>query len=203
QRCEACGAFAYPAREACPSCLSPNLAFAHAPCQGTHLPQTTPPLASDVYFRQRARGRIGLLELDRGPTIAAHLHADCAEGAPVRMSFQLDKSGQAVAFARPEGETPNTADDRQWREMTSDPKFRRVLVTNGRSVIGQEAVAALKVAGAKTVFVGVAEPWRAFAGEALLRGQEGIEVVTLDAADEKSASDLAADIGGQNDRLGN
>ena len=54
------------------------------------------------------------------------------------------------------------ADDKQWREMTADPKFRRVLVTNGRSVIGQEAVAALKAAGAKTVFVGIAEPWRPF-----------------------------------------
>ena len=65
------------------------------------------------------------------------------------------------------------ADDKQWREMTADPKFRRVLVTNGRSVIGQEAVAALKAAGAKTVFVGVAEPWRPFAGEKLLRSQDG------------------------------
>jgi NAD(P)-dependent dehydrogenase (short-subunit alcohol dehydrogenase family) len=95
------------------------------------------------------------------------------------------------------------ADDRQWREMTADPKFRRVLVTNGRSVIGQEAAAALKAAGARTVFVGVAEPWRPFAGENLLRGQEGIEVVTLDAADEKSATDLAADIGGKVDILVN
>ncbi|XUJ33515.1 SDR family NAD(P)-dependent oxidoreductase [Bradyrhizobium japonicum] len=95
------------------------------------------------------------------------------------------------------------ADDKQWREMTADPKFRRVLVTNGRSVIGQEAVAALKAAGAKTVFVGIAEPWRPFAGEQLLRGQDGIEIVTLDAADEKSAADLAADIGGKVDILVN
>ena len=93
------------------------------------------------------------------------------------------------------------ADDRQWREMTADPKFRRVLVTNGRSLIGQEAVAALKAAGAKTVFVGVSEPWRPFAGEQLLRGQAGIEIVTLDAADEKSTTDLAADIGGKVDIL--
>ena len=51
------------------------------------------------------------------------------------MSFQLDKSGQAVAFAQPERETTNMTDDRQWREMTADPKFRRVLVTNGRSLV--------------------------------------------------------------------
>jgi NAD(P)-dependent dehydrogenase (short-subunit alcohol dehydrogenase family)/uncharacterized OB-fold protein len=203
QRCEACGTFAYPAREACPSCLSSGLAFVDAPRRGLLLAETTARVPSDVYFRERAPWRAGLVKMDCGPTIVAHLHGDCTEGAPVRMSLQLDKSGQAVAFARPEGETPNMADDRQWREMTADPKFRRVLVTNGRSVIGQEAVAALKAAGAKTVFVGVAEPWRPFAGEEQLRGQEGVKVVTLDGADEKSAADLAADIGGKVDILVN
>src|SRR6185369_921825 len=195
QRCEACGSFAYPAREACPSCLSAGLSFVDAPRRGILLAETTARVPSDVYFRERAPWRIGLVKMDCGPTIVAHLHADCTEGAPVRMSLQLDKSGQAVAFARPEGETPNMADDRQWREMTADPKFRRVLVTNGRGAIGQETAAALKAAGAKTVFVGIAEPWRPFAGEKLLRGQEGIEVVALDGTDEKSATDLAADIG--------
>src|ERR1700756_1170039 len=201
QRCQACGAFAYLAREACPACLSAGLAFVDAPRGGALLAETTARVPSDVYFRERAPWRIGLVKMDCGPTIVAALHAECAEGAPVRMSFQLDKSGQAVAFARPEGETPNMADDRQWREMTADPKFRRVLVTNGRSMIGQEAVAALKAAGAKTVFVGVAEPWRPFVGEAQLRGQEGIEIISLDASDEKSCADLAADIGGKVDIL--
>ena len=203
QRCSSCETFCYPAREACPSCLSVGLAFVDAPRRGVLLAETTARVPSDVYFRERAPWRAGLVKMDCGPLIVAHLHADCKEDAPVRMSFQLDKSGQAIAFARPEEETPNMADDRQWREMTADPKFRRVLVTNGRSVIGQEAAAALKAAGAKTVFVGVAEPWRPFAGEALLRGQDGIEIVPLDASDEKSAADFAADIGGKVDILVN
>jgi NAD(P)-dependent dehydrogenase (short-subunit alcohol dehydrogenase family)/uncharacterized OB-fold protein len=203
QRCESCGAFAYPAREACPSCLSSALIFADAPRRGMLLAETTARVPSDVYFRERAPWRIGLVRMECGPVIVAHLHADCEEGAPVQMSFQLDRSGQAVAFARPEGETPNMADDRQWREMTADPKFRRVLVTNGRSVVGQEAVAALKAAGAKTVFVGVAEPWRPFSGETQLRSLDDVEIVPLDAADEKSVSDLTADIGGKVDILVN
>ncbi|MBR0751054.1 SDR family NAD(P)-dependent oxidoreductase [Bradyrhizobium jicamae] len=203
QCCEACGTFCYPAREACPSCLSSGLAFVDAPRRGTLLSETTARVPSDVYFRERAPWRAGLIKMDCGPIIIAHLHADCVETAAVLMSFQLDKSGQAVAFARPEGETPNMADDRQWRELTADPKFRRVLVTNGRSVVGQEAAMALKAAGAKTVFVGIAEPWRPFPGESALRGHEGIEIVALDAADEKSVNDLAADIGGKVDILVN
>ena len=197
QRCGACGTYCYPAREACPSCLSSTLVFVDAPRRGTLHSETTVRVPSDVYFRERAPWRVGLVKMECGPVIVAHLHADCEEGAGVKMSFQLDRSGQAVAFASPEKETPNMADDRQWREMTADPKFRRVLVSNGRSAVGQETVAALKSAGAKTIFVGVAEPWRPFAGEKLLRAQEGIEIVPLDVADEKSVTDLAADIGGK------
>ena len=203
QRCGACGAFCYPARDACPACLSADLVFADAPRRGTLLSETTLHVPADVHFRERAPWRVGLVAMECGPKLVTHLHADCEEGRPVVMSFQLDKSGQAVAFAHPERETPNMADDRQWREMTADPKFRRVLVTNGRSIVGQEVVAALKAAGASIVFVGVAEPWKPFRGEEALRALEGVEIVPLDIGDEKSVADLAADIGGKVDILVN
>jgi NAD(P)-dependent dehydrogenase (short-subunit alcohol dehydrogenase family)/uncharacterized OB-fold protein len=203
QRCGACGTFAYPAREACPSCLSVDLPFTDAPRRGTLLTETTVHVPTDVHFRERAPWRIGLIAMECGPTVLAHLHADCEERKPVTLSWQLDKAGQAVAFARPEHETPNMSDDRQWREMTADPKFRRVLVTNGRSAVGEAAVAALKAAGASLVFVGVAEPWKPFPGEARLRAIEGVEVVRLDVGDETSVKDLAADIGGKVDILVN
>jgi NAD(P)-dependent dehydrogenase (short-subunit alcohol dehydrogenase family) len=131
----------------------------------------------------------------------SHLHGDCKEGDAVRMSFQIDKAGQAVAFARPEAETAFMSDDKQWREMTADPKFRRVLITNGRTPVGQEIVQALKTAGASTLFVGIAEPWKPFSGEDALRGIEGVDIVPLDVSDEKSVFDLAADIGGKVDIL--
>ena len=40
------------------------------------------------------------------------------------------------------------ADDRQLREMTCDPKFRKVLVTDGKTAVGQALVKALVTAGA-------------------------------------------------------
>src|SRR5215218_5426457 len=203
QRCGGCSSFCYPARDACPACLSNDLVFADAPRRGTLLSETTLRIPAEVHFRERAPWRIGLVAMECGPTLVAHLHADCEEGQAVVMSLQLDKSGQAVAFAHSERETPNMADDKQWREMTADPKFRRVLVTNGRSVVGQEAVTALKAAGASIVFVGVAESWKPFPGEGALRALEGVEIVPLDVGDEKSVANLAADIGGKVDILVN
>ena len=41
QRCGACGAFCYPARDACPACLSADLVFTDAPRRGTLLSETT------------------------------------------------------------------------------------------------------------------------------------------------------------------
>jgi len=114
------------------------------------------------------------------------------------MSLQLDKAGQAAAFAHPATPTANAADDRQWRELTSAPKFRRVLVTNGRSALGQASAATLAATGA-TVYVGIADPWKPFDGEEEIRRTH--QVVPLDVADERSVHDLAADIGGKIDIL--
>src|SRR5437763_15536666 len=57
QRCAACGAYCYPAREACPACLSAGLVFVDAPRGGMLLSETTVRLPADVHFRERAPGR--------------------------------------------------------------------------------------------------------------------------------------------------
>ena len=46
------------------------------------------------------------------------------------------------------------ADDPMLREMTCDPKFRKVLVTDGKTAVGQAMVQALVEAGADLVWVG-------------------------------------------------
>jgi len=199
QCCRECGAFCYPAHDVCPHCLSVNLALQDAPTGGTVVSETTVRVPADVYFRERAPWRIGLVKLDCGPLLVAHLHADCQDGGRARVSLQLDKAGQGVAFARPAEDTANMADDRQWREMTASPKFRRALVTNGRTAVGQATAAALAQAGA-AVYVGVAEPWKPFAGEDHL---SAYEIVPLDVTDERSVRDLAGNLGGKIDILVN
>lgn len=202
QRCAGCGAFAYPAREICPVCLSGDLPLADAPRGGVLLTETTIRVPVDLYFRERAPWRVGLVRLDCGPIVISHLHAQLREGDGVQMSFQLDKSGNAVAFAVPADGSGSTADLQFW-EMTADPRHRRVLVTDGRGAVGQETAAALVAAGAALVHVGIAEAWKPFAGEDRLRAMERVRIVPLELGSEASVVALAADIAGKTDILVN
>ncbi len=95
------------------------------------------------------------------------------------------------------------ADDKQLREMTCDPKFRRALVTDGRTTTGQACAKALSEAGCTIVFVGIADPWKPFPGEDSLRRIANVEIVPLDLTNSESVNDLAADIGGRVDILVN
>ncbi len=198
QCCKECGTLIYPVRDACPECLSCDFELKDIEPKGTVVSETKVRVSADPYFRERAPWRIGMVHLAGGPLVIAHLHEECGDGDTVRMSLQLDKAGQAVFFARPEQGSPHWQDDTQWREMTAQPKFRRVLVTNGRTAIGQAVANALANAGAK-VYVGLAEDWKPFSGEEALRRDHTI--VPLDVADERSVQDLVADLGGKIDIL--
>ena len=44
--------------------------------------------------------------------------------------------------------------------MTCDPKFRKVLITDAKSPVGQALVEAIVTAGADLVWAGCAEPWK-------------------------------------------
>ena len=54
----------------------------------------------------------------------------------VRVEAALDRAGQAVLVALPEKGTADMADDPKLREMTCDPRFRKVLVTDGKTAVG-------------------------------------------------------------------
>jgi len=195
QRCHHCRQFIYPPRDACPSCLSCDLPFEDAPRSGTILSETMVHVPSDPYFRERAPWRTGMVKLDCGPRIVAHIHQDCVEGNVVRMSLQLDKAGQAVLFALPTDPTENMKDDLQLREMTADPKYRRILVTDGTSEVAVPLAKALAAAQAEKIYVGIAMPWRSFKQEQALAELDRVEIVALDLSDEKSIAETVADIG--------
>ena len=162
QVCEECSSVIYPPRDACPACLSARLPFRDVEPGGTLVAETTVRVSTDPYFRERMPWRVGTVKLDAGPLIVAHLHGDAVEGGRVRLDFKLDKSGSAVVLALPDDGHANMADDPHLREMTCDPKFRRVLITDGRNAVGQAMAKAFAEAGASIVFVGIADPWKPF-----------------------------------------
>jgi NAD(P)-dependent dehydrogenase (short-subunit alcohol dehydrogenase family)/uncharacterized OB-fold protein len=202
QACAGCGAIQYPPREACHRCLSVTLRWRTQDGAGTLLARTTLHHSNDLFFRERLPWRLGMVKLDAGPTVVAHLHGDVAgdgAGQRVRIGALLDRAGQAVLVALPDKETPNMSDDRQLREMTCDPKFRKVLVTDAKSAVGQAVVRALIAAGADLVWAGHAEPWKRLPGFQELAALPQVTPVPLDPTDSRSVVELAGEIGGKVD----
>ena len=198
QHCFACATVQYPPRSVCVNCLSHRLEWREVSGAGDLIADTVLHHSNELYYRARVPLRLGTVKLDAGPVVLAHLHRDCAAPSRVNVRAHLDKSGQAVLIALPDGTVDRN--DPMLREMTSDPKHRKALITDGKSAVGQALAKALVEAGADTVWLGIAEPWKQGA-DALDLPQ--LERVPLDVTDEKSVRDLAGVIGGKVDILVN
>ena len=201
QQCRECGMVQYPPRESCQSCLSVNLIWKIQKPEGELLAQTVLHHSNDLFFRERLPWRLGLVKLDCGPTVVAHLHE--AVEQRVRVRAMLDRAGQAVIAALPSKESSDMADDRQLREFTCDPKQRKVLVTDGKTGLGQALVKALAKAGADIIWVGHSEPWKKFAGFEDLQKLPQVTLLPLDVTDSKNVREAAAEIAGKVDILVN
>jgi len=200
QVCDDCGAVQYPPREACHRCLSTELKWREQSGEGELLSQTTLAHSNDLFFRERLPWRLGLVRLDAGATLMLHLHGDVPDApARVKVGARLDRAGQAVLIAFPDKETPHMADDPMLREMGCDPRFRKVLVTDGKSAVGQALVQALVKAGADLIWVGHAEPWKKLPGLNTLAALPQVTLVPLDLTNGRSVSELAGAIAGKVD----
>jgi NAD(P)-dependent dehydrogenase (short-subunit alcohol dehydrogenase family)/uncharacterized OB-fold protein len=200
QVCRNCGTVQYPPREACHVCLCDRLDWRPQDGAGELLADTIVHHSQELFFRERGKWRLGLVRLDCGPSVVAHLHGDCP-GAPsrLRVTSTLDRAGQAVLVAFPEQESPSMTDDRQLREMTCDPRQRKILVTEGKSAVGRAMIEQLAAAGADLIWVGQAEPWKQFPGAEALSAIPQVTLVPLDVTDGHSVKELAGEIGGKVD----
>jgi NAD(P)-dependent dehydrogenase (short-subunit alcohol dehydrogenase family)/uncharacterized OB-fold protein len=201
QQCKDCGTVQYPPREACQKCLSPRLPWKGQRSGGDLISETKLHHSNDLFFRERLPWRLGLVKLDVGPTVVAHLHESVKDRVSVRA--MLDRAGQAVLAAVPEKEAVNMAEDRQLREFTCDPKFRKVLITDGKTALGQALVKELVKAEADLIWVGYSEPWKQFPGFDELKKIPQVTLLPLDVTDSKNVREVAAEIGGKVDILVN
>ena len=201
QRCDACSSFIYPPRDACPHCLSEHTPFAPAPDGGELIAETTVRTSTDLYFRERTPWRVGTIRLDCGVVAIAHLHNEVRSPCRVRAALRLDKSGNGVLVALPLKDLPHMNDDPLMRELSASAKFRRVLITDGRAPIALPLAQALAANGASTIFVGIADVWRALPEEASFKAMGQVQIVPLDVTDTRSVDELAGDIGAKTDIL--
>jgi NAD(P)-dependent dehydrogenase (short-subunit alcohol dehydrogenase family)/uncharacterized OB-fold protein len=202
QVCQQCRTVQYPPREACRTCLSDDLRWEFQVGFGKLIAETRLHHSQELYFRERTPWRIGIVQLDAGPSVIAHLHGEVAKPpTAVRVIAQLDRAGQVALMAIGTLSTPQTADDPGFREMTSNPKFRKVLVTDGKSAIGHAIVEQLAAAGADLIWAGITEPWKRLPGTDKLAAPPQVVRVPLDVTNERSVKELAAEIGGKVDIL--
>ncbi|NVM90213.1 NAD(P)-dependent dehydrogenase (short-subunit alcohol dehydrogenase family)/uncharacterized OB-fold protein [Variovorax sp. SG517] len=207
QVCEECGTVQYPPRDACGNCLSPELDWRkQSPC-GELLSVATLHHSNHLYFRERLPWRIGVVRLDSGANVIAFLTDSVApptspagsERTRVQVLLRLDRAGQAVLVAQPIEELNIDAKDKLQMETGCSPRGRKILVTDGKTAVGQAIVLALLEAGAETVWAGYSEPWKRSSELARLKDIPGVVPVPLDLTDARSVSALGAELGGKVD----
>jgi uncharacterized OB-fold protein len=122
QVCQHCSTVQYPAREACHRCLSDQLVWTPQSGEGELLARTVLHHSFEPYFRERLPWIIGLVKLDAGPTVIAHLPtAGPQPPARVRVSAPLDASGQAVLIAIAVDDPEALAGDAHLQELLRVP----------------------------------------------------------------------------------
>ncbi|HTW86763.1 MAG TPA: zinc ribbon domain-containing protein [Candidatus Binataceae bacterium] len=100
RRCLQCGRNHYPPREICPFCLSDRLDWdVSEAAEGVLLAQTLLHHTNEENFRARIPLRVGLIQLQCGPTVVAFLADGFATGDRVTIGARLDERGRPVLAA--------------------------------------------------------------------------------------------------------
>jgi NAD(P)-dependent dehydrogenase (short-subunit alcohol dehydrogenase family) len=199
QRCTECSAIQYPPREACHRCLSVELDWTSQSGSGQLIAETFLHHSHEAYFRQHLPWRVGLVRLEAGPTVVAHIHrAVPSAPASVQVVARLDRAGHAALVARLPGEDTIMNDDPNIREMSCDPRGLNVLVTDGTTAAGESLIRGFIDAGAQQVWAG--EP----PGTAFTMARSASLLVTpLDVKNADSVRRAAAGVGPSIDILVN
>jgi uncharacterized OB-fold protein len=100
QVCRSCAAAHYPPQELCRECLADDLAWKEIDASGRLLSFTVLHASVEAYFRKRLPWLVGLVELERGPVLFAHLAVETPRiGMALHVGVLEDAAGQAVLAA--------------------------------------------------------------------------------------------------------
>jgi len=102
QHCTACSHVQYPPRELCVACLADQLEWRIAPSEAGVLLATSLLHHSHAdEFRDALPLRVGVVQLDAGPSVICFLDANCVVATRVRITARNDAEGRAVLSAAP------------------------------------------------------------------------------------------------------
>lgn len=98
--CNACQTVQYPPREICMQCLNHELQWQAIDPYGELIALSQLNASTEAFFREHLPWSIGMVKLDCGPLLYAHLSSSVGQkGDRVRVLSKLDKSGHAVLIA--------------------------------------------------------------------------------------------------------
>ena len=200
QECSECQYISYPPRDRCPKCWG-VLTWKHQKRHATLLAETTIHSTTDLYFREHVPWRIGTILLDVGPTAFAHLHSNVQVGDKLKIHVMLDRSGNPALFAMPRKVTVNMEEDYQYSQFTASPKGKRILISDGRTEIGQKLTYELIKAGAEIVYLGNADSNLRFEGQDSISKHKNVKIIPLNLLSTKSVKKCSQQYGGKVDIL--
>lgn len=147
--CEDCGAQQYPPRERCGRCLSERVVWREAAPTGELLALTTLHHSNERFFAARLPRQVGLVRLSGGAVAVVHLGAGIAPGQRVHLSARLDRAGEGVLVAQPEG--ANHLDEGLMEEFIYPLQGRRVALAGPASPYRDAILKQVLAAGAAEV----------------------------------------------------
>jgi uncharacterized OB-fold protein len=192
QVCQECEAVQYPPRDVCGVCLSEQLVWTDIPDGGDVLAVTMIRATGNPYFRELAPWRTGIVRLDCGPSVIAHLHGSCTSGDRARLSLKVDSAGNGVMFALPAVDLPEILADRQLQQFVCDPRSRTVFLLGANKPVGMTLARKLAEAGAARVLLVVDDPAEFAKLSQTGEGSEALEIVPRQEIDVGLSAKVAA-----------
>ena len=101
QVCSECQTVQYPPRDVCGHCLHDDMPWQAVANTGAVVASCTLQHSNEAYFQDRLPWRIGIVQLDCGPVVIAHLQDALQTGDLTSLRLELDAAhtGVLVAYA--------------------------------------------------------------------------------------------------------